>query len=99
MGNDNTDNVHRIDPRSKPEFKAEMVAVTIDQIKKGWTDRGIKRVLADVYKEGDTRPQEIIDEARAQCGILWRRDAGGNRLAATATRPAHDADRGGDAQR
>jgi hypothetical protein len=44
-----------IDTRQTPEAKAILLALTIDQMKKGWTDRGIKRSVADsgLYKKDD----------------------------------------------
>jgi AAA domain len=57
--------------RNDPEMKARFVAVAVDQIKKGWTDRGIKRQFTQsgLYKKDDTRVQAIIDEARLQSRI------------------------------
>jgi hypothetical protein len=59
------------DPRERPEIKAGLLATTIDQMKKGWTDRGIKRAVAAVglYKKDDTRLQALIDEARLQSRV------------------------------
>jgi hypothetical protein len=74
------------DSRQTPEWKAHiqklledgrqakeaaLLAITIDQMQKGWTDRGIKRQVADnrIYKRDDTRLQALIDEARKQCGV------------------------------
>jgi hypothetical protein len=57
--------------RNHPGVKAAFVDVTVDQIKKGWTDRGIKRTLAEggFFKKDDPRAQAIIDEARLQSRI------------------------------
>jgi hypothetical protein len=61
----------RPDPRNKSEFKADFIKIAVDQMKKGWTDEAIKKDLYKngIYKKGDSRPQAIIDEARAECGV------------------------------
>jgi hypothetical protein len=62
---------HWNDPRERPEIKATLLATTIDQMKKGWTDRGIKRAVAatGLYKKDDARLQALIDEARVESRI------------------------------
>src|SRR5580704_17114951 len=62
-------NIQKIHPLHTPKAEAAFLAVTIDQMKKGWTDRGIRRaVIASGYckEAGDTRLQALIDEARTQ---------------------------------
>jgi hypothetical protein len=64
-------NVHNIHPLHTPKAEADFLAITIDQMKKGWTDRGIKRaVIASGYcNAGDSRLQALIDNARTQSRV------------------------------
>src|SRR5688572_30211423 len=61
----------RPDPRQTPEAKANYLAITVDQIRKGFTDRGIKRLVSEagLYKVDDDRLQALINEARLKCKI------------------------------
>jgi AAA domain len=79
-------NVQSIDPRQTLEWKARVrkllddadqlkkaksLAILLDQMKVGWTDRGIKRQMVNsgLYKADDSRVQALIDEARAECRV------------------------------
>lgn len=60
------------DPRSTKKFQDGMSEKLIDDIRKGWTDRGLKRLFLEqeIFQHyDDTRLQSIIDEARAKCRI------------------------------
>ena len=57
--------------RYSPEAKSKFVEITVDQIQKGWTDRGIRRCFTEpgIYKKDDPFVQAIIDDARLQTRI------------------------------
>ena len=61
----------RADPRQSPEVRAKILAQIIDDMKKGWTDDALRKMLVSAfcYKRGDSRIQALVDEARAQSGV------------------------------
>jgi hypothetical protein len=63
--------MNKYERRDAPEAQADLLAITVDQMQKGWTDRGIKRSVAasTMYQAGDSRVQALIDEARLQCRV------------------------------